>query len=166
MILIEDCCTYHLQKVNMCPETQHLLYVTYQNLNHLYTGDEGHGRFCFGLGNCIMVTALLDSTHPPPPGHNAVTVQSLSHVRLCNPMDCSTPGFPVSQSLLKLMSIESVMPSNYLIFCQPFSSCLSSSQHQGLFPLVGSCIRWPKYWSFSISSYNEYSGLISFRKYS
>ena len=47
---------------------------------------------------------------------------------LCNPMDCSTPGFPItnSQSLLKLIFIELMMPSNHLILCIPFSSCLQS----------------------------------------
>ena len=84
-------------------------------------------------------------------------------------MDCSTSGFPVpelpnSQSLLKLMSIESVMPSNHLILCCPlllpsiFPSIRVSS-NKSVF-----CIRWPNYWSFSISisPSNEYSGLISF----
>ena len=50
------------------------------------------------------------------------SIQSLSHVRLCNPMDCSKPGslsITNSWSLLKLMSIESVMPSNHLILCRP-----------------------------------------------
>ena len=64
------------------------------------------------------------------------------------------------------MSIESVMPSNHLILCCPFSSCLQSFPASGFFPneLVH-CIRWPKYWSFSfsISPSNENSGLISFR---
>ena len=57
-------------------------------------------------------------------------------------------------SLLKLMSIESVMPSNHLILCNPL-----------LLPSIFPSIRWPKYWSFSfnISPSNEYSGLISFR---
>ena len=55
---------------------------------------------------------------------------------LCDPMDCSTPGFSVhSQSLLKLMSIESVMPSNHLILIIPFFSCLQSSAASGSFPL-------------------------------
>ena len=88
---------------------------------------------------------------------------------LCKPMDCSTPGFPVvtdSQNLLKLMSIESVMPSNHLILCRPllllpsvFPSIRVFSSESVL------CIRWPKYWSFSfnINPSNEYSGLISFR---
>ena len=71
-----------------------------------------------------------------------------------------------SQSLLKLMSIVSVMPSNHLILCHPL--LLPPS----IFPIIGVFsnesalrIRWPKYWSFSfiISPSNEYSGLISFR---
>ena len=60
---------------------------------------------------------------------------------LCNPMDCSTPGFlsfSISQALLKLISTESVMPSNHLMFCCPPSSALSVSQHQGLFQWVSS----------------------------
>ena len=63
------------------------------------------------------------------------SVQSLSHVRLCNPMDCSTPGslsITNSQSLLKLMSIKSVMPSNHLIFCHPL---LQSFPTSGSFPM-------------------------------
>ena len=87
---------------------------------------------------------------------------------LCGPMGCSTPGFPVHHqpwSLLKLMSIKSVMPSNNLILCRPLllPSILPSirvfSNELVLY------IRWPKYWSFrfSISPSNDYSGLISFR---
>ena len=68
------------------------------------------------------------------------------------------------QSFLKLVSIKSVMPSNYLILCCPLlllpsifpSIRVFSSESVLLF-------RWPKFWSFSISSSNEYSGLISFR---
>ena len=71
-----------------------------------------------------------------------------------------------SQSLLKLMSIESVMSSNHLILCHPlllppsiFPSSRVFSNESGLH------IRWPKYWSFSfsINGFSEYSGLISFR---
>ena len=89
----------------------------------------------------------------------------------CDPMDCSTPGFPVHHQLLddeflKLMSIESVMPSNRLILCHPllllpsiFSSIRVFSNESAL------CIRWPENWSFSfnISPSNEHPGLISFR---
>ena len=97
------------------------------------------------------------------------SVAAQSCLILCDPMNCSTPGFPaftISQSLLKLMSIESVMPSNHLIFCRPlllppsiFPSIRIFSNESVLH------IRWPKYWSFSlsISPTNEYSGLISFR---
>ena len=56
----------------------------------------------------------------------------------CDPMNCSSPGFPsftISQSLLKLMSIESVMPCNHLILCYPFSSCLQSFPASGSFPM-------------------------------
>ena len=78
------------------------------------------------------------------------------------------PGLPVHHQipeLLKLMSIESVMPSNHLTFCHPllppsiFPSIRVFSNESAL------CIRGPKYWSFSfnISPSNEYSGLISFR---
>ena len=88
---------------------------------------------------------------------------------LCNPMDCSTPDFHVLHYLLeliKLMPIESVMPSNHLILCCPllllpsiFPSIRVFSNESVLH------IRWPKYWNFSfnISLSNEYSGLISFR---
>ena len=81
----------------------------------------------------------------------------LQHARL--PCPSPTPG-----SLLKLMSIESVMPFNHLILCHPllllpsiFPSIRVFSNESVLH------IRWPKYWSFSISPSNEYSGLISFR---
>ena len=78
-------------------------------------------------------------------------------------MDCSQASLSItnSQSLLKLVSIKSVMPSN---LCHPllllpsiFPSIRVFSNESVL------CIRWPKYWSFSISPSNEYSGLISFK---
>ena len=73
-------------------------------------------------------------------------------------------SFTISQSLLKLMSVESVMPSNHLILVIPFS-CLQSFPASGSFLMSWFCIMWPKYWSFSfsISPSNEYLGLISFR---
>ena len=71
-------------------------------------------------------------------------------------------SFTISRSLLKLRSIESVMPSNHLILCRPF---LLPSVFPGISVFSSEsvlCIRWPKYWSFSfsISPSNEYSGLI------
>ena len=92
-----------------------------------------------------------------------------SRLTLCDPMDCSTPGFPVlhnPRSLPKLMSIELVTPSNHLILCHPLFLLPSIFPSKRVFSdeLVLH-IRWPKYWSFSfsISPSNEYSGLISFR---
>ena len=98
------------------------------------------------------------------------SVQSLSHVRLfVIPWAKAFHGSPSlinSQSLLKLISFESVMPSNHLILCSPllllpsiFPSIRVFSNESVLH------IRWPKHWSFSfnISLSNEYSGLISFR---
>ena len=98
------------------------------------------------------------------------SVEMLSHVRLF-----ATPGTATHQaslsitnspSLLKLMSIESVMPSNHLILCHLFlllPSIFPSIRVFSKESVLG--IRWPKYWtfSFSISPFNEYSGLISFR---
>ena len=94
---------------------------------------------------------------------------SLSRVWLCSLMACSMPGFPVhhqSQSLLKLMSTKSVKSSNLLIVCHPLLLLPSILLSIRVFSDESAChIRWPKYWnfSFSISSSNEYSGLISFR---
>ena len=86
---------------------------------------------------------------------------------LCDPMDCSTPGslsITNSQSLLKLMSIESVMPSNCLILCCPLLLPPSISPSIRVFSSESvHGMRWPKDWSFSVSPSNEYSGLISFR---
>ena len=98
------------------------------------------------------------------------SVQSLSHVWLfATPWTAACQAslsFTSSRSLLKLLSIKSVMPSNRLILCCPLLLLPS------IFPSIRGfsiesvlCIRWPKYWSFSfsISPSNEYSGLISFK---
>ena len=88
----------------------------------------------------------------------------MSYLTFCDYMDSSMQSFTISQSLLKLMSIELVMPSNDLVLCHPLLLLLS------IFPSIrvfanelALCIRWPKYWNFSISPSNEYSGLIAFR---
>ena len=75
-------------------------------------------------------------------------------------------SFTVSRSLLKLMSIESMMPSNHLILCHPLFLLPSIFPSIRVFSTESVLhIRWPKYWSFSlsISPSNEYSGLISYR---
>ena len=99
-----------------------------------------------------------------------VVVQLISHVQLfVTPWTAAhqtSLSFAISKSLLKLMSIELVMPSNHLILCRPllllpsiFPSIRIYSNESAL------CIRWPKYWSFSfnISPSNGHPGLISFR---
>ena len=94
-------------------------------------------------------------------------VQLLSQVWLLRPhglQHATVPSLTTSRSLFRLVSIESVMLSSYLILCRPLL----------LLPLIFPTIRvfsnelslrirWPKYWSFSISPFNEYSRLISFR---
>ena len=112
------------------------------------------GRICYHQGNYFQFSS----------------VQSLSHVRLF-----ATPWITAcqaslsitnSRSLLKLMSIESVMPSNHFIICQPLFFLPSVFHSIRVFSNDSVLhIRWPKYWSssFSISPSNEYSGLISFR---
>ena len=107
--------------------------------------------------------------HSPAPAHSSLLCccsVAQSCPNLCDPTDCSTQAslsFTISWSLLKLLSIESVMPSNHLILCCPPSSVLSLSRHQDLFQWSVLRIRWPKCWSFSISPSRDYSGLISFR---
>ena len=84
-------------------------------------------------------------------------------------MDCTTPGFPVLHclhSLLKFMSIESMMLSNHLVLCCPLLLLPSIFPSNRVFSNeLALRIRWPKDWSFSFSTCpsNEYSGLISFR---
>ena len=102
---------------------------------------------------------------------SGMIVQSLSHVQLFatswTAAHQASLSITSSQSLLKLMSIKSVMPSNHLILCHPLLLLPS------IFPSIRIfsnelilCIRWPKDWSFSfsISPSNEYSGLVSFRR--
>ena len=102
--------------------------------------------------------------------HRFISVQLFNHVQLFVTAWMATCqaflSITNSRSLLKLMSIESVMPSNHLILCHPllllpsiFPSIRVFSNESAL------CIRWPKYWSFSfnISLSNEHPGLISFR---
>ena len=101
----------------------------------------------------------------------AIVVQFNSIVQsrptLCNPMDCSTPGFPVHHQLLELAQThvhrvsDAIQPSHPLLLLPSiFPSIRVFSRPESVL-----LIRWPKYWSFSfsISPSNEYSGLISFR---
>ena len=88
---------------------------------------------------------------------------------LCDPMDCSTPGFPVHYQFLEPAQThvhqvdDATQPSHPLLSPSPLA--FNFFQHQGLLNESVLCIEWPKYWnfSFSISPSNEYSGLITFR---
>ena len=115
---------------------------------------------CCTVFNCKICASVL--VLPISVQCSSVTQSCLT---LCNPMHCSTPGILVHHqllNLLKLMSIESVMPSNHLILWCPlllpsiFPSIRVFSNESAL------RIRWPKYWSFSfnISPSDEHSGLI------
>ena len=99
-----------------------------------------------------------------------VVAQSLSCVLLFEtpwPAACEAfLSFTISQSLFRLLSIESIMPSNHLILCRPLLLLSSIFPSIRVFSSESALhIRWPKYWSFSfsISPSNEYSGLTSFR---
>ena len=104
---------------------------------------------------------------PHTTGPFQVSSVAQSCLTLCDPMDHSTPVFSVHHQLPELAQThvpESVMPPNHLILCCPllllpwiFPSIRVFSNESALL------IRWPKYWSFSISPSNEYSELISFR---
>ena len=97
------------------------------------------------------------------------SVQSLSCVRLCHPMNCSTPRLPVYHQLpssLRPTSIESVIPTSHLVLCCPLLLLPPIPPSIRVFSNESTLrIRWPKYWnfSFSVSPSNEHPGLISFR---
>ena len=102
---------------------------------------------------------------------SSVQFMAQSCPTLCDPMDCSTPDFPVHHQLPELAQIHVHRVSDAIQPFHPLSSpslpAFNLSQHQGFSSESVLHIRWPKYWSFSfsISPSNEYSGLISFRMY-
>ena len=122
------------------------------------------------MNSPFLVFALETNMSSIKMMHQFSSVQLLSHAWLfatpCTIVCEASLSITKSQSLLKLMSIESVMPSNHLILCHPL--LLPPSIFPSIRVLSNESvlrIRWPKYWSFSfsISPSNEYSGLISFR---
>ena len=100
---------------------------------------------------------------------NCCCLVAQSCLTLCDPWTAACQAslsFTISWSLLKLMSIELIMPSNHLILCYPLLLLPSIFTSIRVFSnKLALCSRWPKYWSFSfsISPSNEYPGLISFR---
>ena len=124
--------------------------------HHLYkitsnTASYSHSPF---LGSCSCCCYSVAQSCP-----NFVTPWTAAHQ--------ASLSFTITRSLLKLMSIKSVMPSNHLVLCHPLLLLPSIFPNIRVFSNKESalCIRWQKYWSFSlsISPSNEYSGLISFR---
>ena len=118
------------------------------------------------IESILLGMALLSAENPPPHCFCCGSVAQL-YPTLCDPVDCThqaSLSFTISQCLLKLLSTESVMLSNHLGLCHPLLRLPS------IFPSIrvfsnelALCIRWPKYWSFTISPSKEYSGLISFK---
>ena len=106
----------------------------------------------------VLITKCISSVH------FSCSVVSDSAVSWTAACQASLSIITNSRSLLKLMSIESVMPSNHLVLCHPLLLLPSIFPSSRVFSNESVlCIRWPKYWSFSfsISPSNEYSGLIS-----
>ena len=114
---------------------------------------------------CVLSPCNLISYFPCSVQFNSVAQWCPTH---CNPMNQSKPGLPVHHQLPEsTQTVESVIPSNHLILCHPLLHLPSIFPSTQVFSNESALrIRWPKYWSFSfsISPFNEYSGLISFRK--
>ena len=104
------------------------------------------------------------------PSYPSQDFSCCSVTQLCptvwDPMDCNTPGLPVYHQLLELAQTHVHRVGDAIQLSHPLSSpspAFNLSQHQGFSNESAFCISWPKYWNFSISPSNEYSGLISFR---
>ena len=150
------------QWTTVCGVTKIQTWVSKHTCILLYTG-----QIC----KKIFFRVIQDWWYINPNGYIILSqsVQSLSRVRLCDPMTAvcqASLSITNSQSLLKLTSIEPVMPSSHLILCRPLLLLPSILPSIRVFSSESVLhIRWPKYWSFSfsISPSNEYSELISFR---
>ena len=116
---------------------------------------------------CAIWSVVVIPKKPERTAFPVVVVQSLSPVWLCNPMNCRTPGLPCP-SVSPRVCPNSCPLSRW---CHPAISssvapsppAFNLSQHEGISNESALCIRWPEYWSFSISPFSEESGLISFR---
>ena len=129
------------------------------------------GGFCVGLEHEEERHCRISSNLKFMKGGSISSVRFSSVTQLCRLFETpwttalqASLSITNSRSLLKLMSIELVMPSNHLILCR--SLLLTPSLFPGIRVFSNElllCIRWPKYWSFSINPSSEYSRLISFR---
>ena len=143
-------------------------------IQDLCSSEQAVKEWVLSLQLCPTLSDCMDCTLSGSPVHGILQTKILVLLFSCSVMsDYAIPwtaahqaslSFTISWCLLKLMPIELMMPSNHLIFCclllllsSIFPSIRSFSNELAL------CIRWTKYWSFSISSSNEYSQLISFR---
>ena len=140
-------CVQFLTSMKQCSDTSWASY----NLTHFWQ--------C-GLGDSIRSHRLSVQSYKTQ--FSSVTQLCPT---FCDPMDCSTPGLPVHRQLPELTQIhgiKSVMPYNHLILCCPLLFPPSIFPSIRLFSKESVLhIRWPKFWSFSISLSNEYSGLKS-----
>ena len=134
--------------------------------NATLTESSVHGIFQARILECVATSYLGDL---PDPRLLHTLVQSLNCVQLfATPWTAprrASLSITKSESFFKLMSIESVMPSNHLILCHPLLAPSILPNIRVFSNESVLCIGWPKYWSFSfnISHSNEHSGLISFR---
>ena len=121
-----------------------------------------------GHNRAFIIYWAIKLSHEVYNKHVAVVVTQ-SYPTLCDPMDCSTPGFPDLRHLPELTQTHGHWVSDAIQPSHPLSSpsppVFNLSQHQGVSNELALCIRRPKYWrfNFSVSPANEYSGLISFR---
>ena len=157
-------------------------YHTYQNVYHQNDNTSSFGKDVKGtLMHCgwkcklaqplwktawrLLKNLKVELSYDHPFHFWVYCLVSKSSLTLCDPVDCSTPGFPVLHHLPEFVQThvhwEWCNPTIHLSSLFP---AFNLSQNHGLFQWV-SHIRWPKYWSFSISLSNEYFGLISFRIY-
>ena len=122
-----------------------------KDTGHRHVGSEMSPQGALAILSFILITSSSLRCHSST---GIVVVQSLSHIRLCYLVTCSTPGFPVlhiSWSVLKLISIEPMMPSNHLFLCHPLLLLPSIFPSIRVFSNESTlCIRWPKYWSFQL----------------
>ena len=135
-----------------------------ENLSRIYSGERS--LFNKWYGECKKATCKTVRLDHYPIASWGCSSVALWCSTLCDPMDCSTPGFlnfTISQSLLKLMSIESVMPSNHLVLCRLL---LLSSIYPWIRVFSNESAlhsKWPKYCNFNFSNSPSNSGLISIR---
>ena len=137
-------------------------------LNFIYIPEQPLAKLASFSINHSSISWLTSTLQVFQQSAQLSSVQSLSHVRLFvttwTAAHQASLSITNSWSWLKLMSIESVMASNHIILCCPLLLLPSIFPSIRVFSNESVLrIRWPKYWSFSISPSNEYSGLISFR---